>query len=162
MSLTGVSPLVTSWMEQGLEWRYFWRPVMRPFTIPANGEIQVPSEGFTFSAPEGILMTFNALFDHPTCGIRFEAHPEFDTGNSFTVNNLEIGLSNMSGSYVTALVPPQTLPGIYVVSQNKEWPWTEWARLYVFNSDSIDHRCIAYAYTILLLKDPRKEAEKVS
>jgi len=162
MSLTGVSPLVTSWMEQGLEWRYFWRPVVRPFTIPAKGQIQVPSEGYTFSAPEGILMTFNAGFDHPNCGIRFEAHPELDTGSTFTVNNLEVGLSNMPGFYLTALVPPQTPPGIYTASQNKEWPWKEWTRLYVFNPDSIDHKCLFYAYTMLMLKEPRKEAGKVS
>ena len=152
MSLTGVSPLVTSWIERGLEWNYFWHPVIRPFNIPAKGQIQIPGEGYTFKAPEGILMTFNAAFDHPTCGIRFEAYPELDTGSGFTVNFLSLGLSNMQ-TYLAALVPPQTPPGLYVVSQNKEWPWKEWARLYLINTDSVDHRCIAYGYTILLLKE---------
>jgi len=156
MSLTGVSPLVTNWIERGLEWRYFWRPVVRPFTIPAGSHVQIPSEGYTFRAPEGIAMTFNALFDDPNCGIRFEAAPELDTGDTFTVNTLAVAIANMP-FYVTALVPPQTPPGLYGIVQNKEWPWKEWARLYLINTDSVDHRCIGYAYTMLLLKEPRKE-----
>jgi len=161
MSLTGVSSLVTSWIEHGLEWRYFWRPAVKPFTIPAGGQVQIPSEGFTFKAPEGILRTFNAAFDHPACGIRFEAYPELDTREFFTVDTMAIALSNMA-TYVTSLIPPQTPPGIYTIAQNKDWAWKEWTRLYLFNPDSIDHKCIGYAYTMLLLKEPRKEAEKVT
>jgi len=162
MSLTGVSPLINSWIEQGLEWVWFWRPVQRPFAIPANGQIQVPSEAYTFKAPEGTLLTFNGLFDHPSCGIRLECHPELDTGVVFTIANmLGAGFYNIP-MYITAMIPPQTPAGIYAVNQQKEWPWTEWARLYLINTDSIPHTCTGYAYTMALLKKPRpvqKEAQ---
>lgn len=160
MSLTGVSPLIKNWIELGLEWRWFWRPILRPFTIPAKGHVQVPSEAYTFSAPEGVLLTFSAGFDHPDCGIRFETHPELDTGDVFTVTRLTgVGLANMP-FYVVAFVPPASLPGVFTIAQNKEWPWTEWARLYVINTGSVPHRCLAYAYTMALLKEPRPAARE--
>jgi len=162
MSLTGVSPLITSWIEKGLEWVWYWRPVQRPFTIPANGQVQVPSGEYTFNAPEGTLLTFGGMFDHPMCGIRLESHPELDTASVFTVQNMTlIGLYN-TPMYVSAKVPPRTLPGMYGVTQQKEWPWTDWARLYLVNEDSVPHRCLMYAYTMAMLKEPRpvqKEAE---
>ena len=155
MSLTGVSPLINSWIEQGLEWTWFWRPKEGTFTIPANGQVQIPSEGYTFSAPEGTLLTLNGVFDHPSCGIRGETHPGLDTGDVFTVNNMAaFGFSN-TPMYITSLIPPRTPAGIYAISQSKEWPWTEWARMYLFNPDSVPHRCLGYSYTMALLKTPR-------
>ena len=155
MSLTGVSTLINSWIERELEWTWFWRPVERPFTIPAGGTVQIPSEGYTFRGSEGTLLALNGIFDHPSCGIRGEVNPELDTGSFFTVNNIAlVGFGN-TPMYITSLIPPRTLPGIYAISQSKEWPWTEWARLYVFNSDSVPHRCIKYAYTMAILKEPR-------
>lgn len=163
MSLTPASPLIVSWMEKGLEWRYFWNPVMRPFTIPANGQVQVPSERYTFTAPEGTLVSFSAAFDHPACGWRIEFDPEFDTGITFTVNNAYLlGTLNQPWG-VFSTVPPQTPPGLYGLTIYKELSWKNWMRLYLLNTDSIDHRCIGYAFDVALLKEPRKdEAEKVS
>ncbi len=160
MSLTGVSPLITSWIEKGLEWTWFWRPVQRPFTVPAKGQIQIPSGAYTFKAPEGVLLTFGAMFDHPMGGIRLESNPELDTGTVFTAANMTlIGLYN-TPMYVMAVVPPRTLPGMYGVTQQKEWPWTDWARLYVVNEDSVPHRCLLYAYTMAMLKEPRPVQEE--
>ncbi len=162
MSLTGVSPLINSWIEQGLEWRWYWRPVERPFTIPAEGQVQIPSAAYIFRAPEGTLLTLNGVFDHPKCGIRGETHDELDTGFFFTVENMTlIGLSN-TPMYVSSMIPPKTLPGIHVINQQKEWPWTEWARLYLINSDSVPHTCLKYSYTMAMLREPRpaqKEAQ---
>jgi len=160
MSLAPVSPLITSWIEKDLEWRWFWRPVQRPFEIPANGQVQIPSGVYTFKAPEGTLLTFGAMFDHPNCGIRLESQPELDTGAVFTVANMTlIGLYN-SSMYVTAMVPPRLAPGLYGITQQKEWPWTDWARLYLVNEDSVPHRCLAYAYTMAMLKEPRPVKEE--
>jgi len=157
MSLTGVSTLINSWIEQGLEWVWFWRPVQQPFTIPANGQVQIPSEGYTFSATEGTLLVLNGIFDHPSCGIRGETHPELDTEEIFTVDLMTlVGFSN-TPMYITSLIPPRTPAGVYAISMQKEWPWTEWARLYVFNSDSVDHRCLTYSYTLAMLKEPRTD-----
>jgi len=156
MSLTPVSPLITNWIEKGLDWVWYWRPVQRPFTIPANDQVQVPSGDYTFKAPEGTLLTFGALFDHPSCGIRLESHTELDTGAGFTVQNMTaIGYYN-TPMYVTALIPPRTAAGQYGIAQQHEWTWTEWARLYLINNDSVPHRCLAYAYTMAMLREPRK------
>ncbi len=155
MSLTGVSPLINSWIEQGLEWRWYWRPVTRSFTIPAKGQVQIPSSDYIFRAPEGTLLTFSGVFDHPKCGIRGQTHDELDTGSTFTIDNMTaVGLYN-TPMYISSMIPPITLPGIYVINQQKEWPWTDWSRLYLFNTDSVPHTCLKYAYTIALLKEPR-------
>ena len=159
MSFTPASSRIESWIDKGLEWSYFWRPVMRPFTIPARGQVQVPGEGYTFKAPEGTLISFAGIFDHPNCGIRLECHPELDTGEIFTVNNLALGGSVNQPWDVSAVFPPQTPPGIYSIASLKEWPFEEWMRLYVLNSDNIDHRCIAYFYTVAFLKESRKEGK---
>ncbi len=155
MSLTGVSSIINKWIEKGLEWRWFWRPVMRPFTIPANGTIQIPSSEYTFRADEGTLLTFNGVFDHPSCGIRVESHPELDTGDVFTANVMTAVGFTHAAMYITSLIPPQTPSGIYAISQQKEWPFTDWARLYLFNTDSVDHRCLRYSYTLALLRTPQ-------
>jgi len=155
MSLCPVSPLIESWIEKGLEWTWFWRPVQQPFTIPANGQVQIPSSAYTFKAPEGTLLAFNGVFDHPSCGIRGESHPELDTEEVFTVDLMtSVGFSN-TPMYISAFIPPRTPAGIYAISQQKEWPWTEWMRMYLFNSDSVPHRCLTYSYTLAMLKKPR-------
>ena len=155
MSLTGVSPLIADWMRLKLRWMYHWTPTMRPFAIPAGGEVRVPSQEYIFEAPEGVLLTFGALFNDPSCGIRLECNPELDTDTTFTVANMVLaGLVN-TPMYVTAMVPPRTLPGTYGVAQQKEWPWTEWMRLSIFNPDSVPHTCIGYAYTVATLREPR-------
>jgi len=161
LSLTGVSPLITDWMRLGLKWKYIWYPKMGPFTIPARGQVQLPSQDYTFTAPEGVAITFNGLFDHPNCGIRLECSPNLDTSDLFTVQQfLSLGL-NALPFYVTAFAPPATPPGIYVIMQSKEWAWKEWARLYVINNDSVPHTCLGFAYFIAILDEPRPDERLV-
>ena len=157
MSLTGVSPLITDWMRLGLKWKYVWFPKVGPFTIPAGGQVQLPSQDYTFSAPEGILLTFYATFDHPNCGIRLECSPNLDTGDLFTAQLLLAGGISGQPFYITVFGPPATPPGIYAIMESKEWPWKEWMRLYVINNDSVPHTCLGYAYTIATLDEPRPD-----
>ena len=157
MSLTGVSPLIADWMRLKLKWMYHWHPVVQPFTIPANGSVQVPAEDYIFAAPEGVGLTFAGTFDHPACGIRTEFNPELDTETAFTVNTMILLGTVNAPWFVFGLVPPQTAPGVYGVFNYKEWPWTEWMRLSVFNTDDVPHRCLAYAYTIATLREPRPD-----
>jgi len=144
-------------MRLGLKWKYIWFPKMAPFTIPDGGQVQLPSQDYTFSAPEGIGLTFGAVFDHPNCGIRFECHPNLDTGTEFTVARISmLGTLNQPW-FLSALVPPATLPGQYMILQYKEWAWKEWMRLYVINADTVPHTCIGFAYTIATLDEPRPD-----
>jgi len=152
MSLTTISPLIRDWIRLGLEWTYHWQPKVRPFTLNPGEEVQVPQAGYTFKAPEGVLLTFAASFDHPKCGIRLES-PQLDTRDIFTVENIAfIGTVNMP-FFVFAMTPPHT--SHYMVFNYKEWAWTEWARLYVFNADTEPHTCLGYAYTMATLREPR-------
>jgi len=144
-------------MRLGLKWKYIWFPKVGPFTIPARGQVQLPSQDFTFSAPEGILFNFNAGFDHPNCGIRLECHPNLDTENFFTVQLILSAGVNALPFYLTALAPPATPPGIYAIMESKEYPWKEWMRLYVFNADSVPHTCLFFAYTVAMLDEPRPD-----
>jgi hypothetical protein len=144
-------------MRLGLKWKYVWFPKVGPFTIPARGQVQLPSQDYTFSAPEGVLLTFSAGFDHPNCGIRGEWAPNLDTGDLFTVQQVgSFGFVDQP-FYVTAFIPPVTPPGIYVIAMSKEWAWKETMRLYVINNDSIAHTCLGFAYTIATLDEPRPD-----
>ena len=154
MSLTTFSPLVMDWIKNGLKWKYVWQPVYRPLTIPANGQVQLPQGDFIYKASEGVAITFGAMFDHPDCGIRFNT-PQLDTGDIFTVNNISaLGTYNQPW-FVEANVPPQTIDGTYTILQYKEWAWTDWAELYLINTDSVDHICYTFAYTLALLLESR-------
>ncbi len=127
--------------------------MLRPFTLPANSQVQIPSKKYTFNGPEGTLLTLNGVFDHPSCGIRGETKEQLDTEEIFTVDLMTaVGFYN-ADLYITSLIPPRTMDGIYAISMQKEWPWTEWARLYVFNTDSVAHICFKYSYTMAVLKD---------
>ena len=144
-------------MRLGLKWKYVWYPKTGPFTIPPKGQVQLPSQDYTFSAPEGVALTFGAVFDHPNCGIRAEWAPNFDTLDEFTVARISLLGTVNQPFFVTAFMPPATLPGTYVILQYKEWGWKEWMRLYVINNDSLPHTCFAYAYTVATLDEPRPD-----
>ena len=156
--MSGWNPQIADWMNQGLEWQYIDQSVMRIFEIPAKSQFQLPVEKFTFNYPEGVLLHFSGGFDHPSCGIRIEADPEFDTGDFFTVNNIALGATH-SEILVYALVPPTTPPGMYGVRILSPWIWKKWLRLYLFNTDSVPHRVIAHGYHIAVLKEERPKEE---
>jgi len=154
MSLTPHNPLIQDWIVRGLRWKYVWQPTYRPFTVPANGQVQLPRGEFIYRAPEGVVVTFGAVFDHAMCGIRMN-NPQLDTLNIFTVNSMTfLGTYNQPWGIFTT-VPPQTAPGIYTITNWKAWPWTDWCELYVINEDSSDHTCYGFAYTIALLLEER-------
>jgi len=144
-------------MRLGLKWRYRWSPKTGPFTVPARGQVQLPSQDYTFSAPEGGLLQFGALFDHKECGIRLECSPNLDTEDFFIIGRfLDLGIVNQPW-FLAATVPPSSLPGLYGITQTKEWGWKEWMRLYLINNDSIPHTCIGYSYIIVTLDEPRPD-----
>ena len=142
-------------MRLGLKWKYVWFPKVGPFTIPAGGQVQLPSQDYTFLAPEGILLTFVGAFDHPNCGIRLECSPNLDTGDFFTIQQLASGGFNTQPFYITSFMPPTTSPGTYVIALSKEFGWKEWMRLYIFNADSMPHSCLTFGYTVATLDEPR-------
>jgi len=154
MSLTPHNPLIQDWIERGLRWKYVWQPFYRPFTVPAQGQVQLPQGDYIYKAPEGVLLTLNGVFDHPYCGIRMN-NPQLDTLNVFTVNSVVFaGLYNAPW-YVEASVPPKTADGVYAITQQKAWPWTDWCELYMINEDSSDHTCYGFGYTMALLLEER-------
>ena len=154
MSITSTDPLIKNWIEKGLKWKFVWAPVYASFTIPANGQVQIPAGDFVYTAPEGILLTFAGIFDSPHCGIRMN-NPQLDTLDSFTVNT--IGVLGTYGNpwFVTSNMPPRSVDGTYLILQYKSWPWTETCELYVINTDSSPHTCLGFGYTMALLLQER-------
>ena len=149
-----MNPLIQDWIERGFKWKYVWQPTYRPLTVPAKGQIQIPRGDFSYKAPEGILLTFAALFDNPHCGIRMN-NPQLDTLGSFTVNNIAILGTYSQPWFVVSNMPPQTVDGTYNILQYKAWPWTDYCELYVINQDTVDHVCYGFAYTMALLLQER-------
>ncbi|MHA1262693.1 MAG: hypothetical protein ACTSSA_11500 [Candidatus Freyarchaeota archaeon] len=140
------SPLIFDWIQNGLEWQYIFAPIIRPFTIPAGKEVELhPGE---YRYPEGVLITASAGFDSPKCGIRLRAEPYLDTENKLTVELMTLGnLVEPWVGTVFATMPPDTPPGVYVLRSEKEWPWVESIKITLFNTDTVDHKCIGFSWT---------------
>lgn len=154
MSLTGLSPLITDWIRNGLRWKYLWEPVYRPFEIPARGQVQIPLGEHTFRYPEGVLLSFSASFDNSECGIRYESE-HLDTKTAVTVRNITALGALDAPFYVWAAQPPQTLQGVHYIANYKEWAWTNWFRLYLINTGPLPHYCLNFQYTIAVLLEER-------
>jgi hypothetical protein len=150
-----VSPLILDWTKLGLKWEYRLTPKRGPFTIPARSQVQVPSDEYTFRAPEGVLLYFGGLFLSSTCGIKIEASPNLDTSDNFVVDGISfLGASNAPYFIFTAL-PPKIPSALYGILHTRELLWKEWARLFLINNDSVDHTCFGYAYLMATLLEPR-------
>ena len=147
-------PQIDDWEQHGLAWGYIDEAKYGSITIPANGQFQLPQGDYTFDYPEGVLIQFSAIFDHPLCGWRLEANPGLDTENNFTVSNTSLGLSRPDIlSY--ASIPPITPAGVYMIRIGSPWFWTKWMKLYIINTDSVAHTLFGHAYHIAVLKKPR-------
>lgn len=154
--MSGWNPQIADWMRRGLEWQYIHQTTLRPFEIAARSHVQLPLGAKTFNYPEGVMLQFSSAFDHPTCGIRIESDPEFDTMEDFTVNNMALALSRPD-PLVYAIIPPVSPPGFYVVRIGSPWVWKKWLKLYLFNSDSVPHRVIYHGYHLVVLREKRKD-----
>ena len=149
-------PQINDWQELGLDWTYLDESKYYRVNIPAEGQVQLPIDQYTFKYPEGVLIEFSALFEHPNCGWRLEMNPELDTGDVFTVTNIALGLTAPEVlSY--ARLPPDMPAGLYLIRIPGPWFFKDWMRMYLINSDTSDHRAIGHAYHLAVLKEPRPE-----
>jgi len=137
-------PIIDRWEREGYEWKHIEAPIFRPITIPANGEVMISE----YKYEEGVLINAGGAFDDPNCGLKFRWGPEtLDTGTTFVVSRIALGLTRPEEiSY--ALVPPHTPPGIYVIRIPSAWKWESFFELYVINTDSVPHTCIAVGYLL--------------
>lgn len=148
-------PAIEEWERLGLKWLYIWNPKFTVLTIPARGQVQVPYEGYAYKYPEGIIIFYSAAFDHPSCGVRFQWHPECDSGNLFTVTNILIGGMTRPEELAYGIAPPDS--PWYSIRVCSAWKWEQWLNLYVINTDSVPHRCFGFAYMLAVLQEPRKK-----
>ncbi len=156
IDMSGWNPQIADWMSRGLDWQYINQSTLRPFDIPAGEQLQLPRGAYTFNYPEGVLLQFSAFFDHPSCGVRIEANPNFDTRTDFTINTISLGLTRPEILVFTS-IPPVTLPGQYTIRIVSPWNWKKWLKLYVINTDTIPHRCFGHGYNLVVLRDPREK-----
>ena len=127
--------------------------ILRPLTLAAGEEKRLPTQDYIFSYPEGVLLEFTGVFDHPSCGIRLECYPDLDTSNIFTVTSALIAGANKYDPLIYGSVPPSSL--FYIIRICSPWIFQEWMRLSVFNMDSVDHTFIGHGYHLAVLKEPR-------
>ena len=149
--MSGWNPTVSDWMNRGLEWIYINQTTLAPFEIPANSQFRLPRIDFTFKYAEGVLIQFSAGFDHPSCGIRIESYPNFDTREDFTVANLSLGVTRPE-ILLYALVPPHTPAGLYGLRIVSPWSWKAWMNLYLVNTDDVPHRVLGHTYHMAVLQ----------
>ncbi len=148
--------LVLDWMRQDLKWKYVWSPSISAYlNIPAKGRVDIPYTERVYKSREGVLINLSAMFDHPLCGVGSLFGPEFDSkGTHSGFNFLVSGHSNnLFAGYVN--LPPKTPTGLFVVVICKEYNFKDSIEFYLFNNDTIPHRCISYAYTLALMDEVR-------
>lgn len=138
--------LLTDWQSKGKKWRYLNQPIMASFTIPALDSVQLPVSKLTYNYPEIIICQLTALFDNPLCGIRIVTEPNFDSKELFTVANAS--QFTMTDPQIYALVPPHSLPGLYLLRIPSFWFGLNTLQLFVINTDAVPHRCIGVGYLL--------------
>lgn len=147
-------PVIADWIRQGLRWHNIYAPVIRPITLQPNEMLQIPSRGRTFNFPEGVLIWFSAGFDSPKCGARLESYPSLDTGTLITIENMVAGGMDIPEVIIYTRVPPNS--SLYYLRVVGKWVFEKWLRLYIFNTDSVPHTCLGYAYHLAVLDEERK------
>ena len=153
--MSATLPFINDWEKLHLEWQYIEQTIIRTKSISANGQLQVPIEGYIFGYPEIILLHITVVFDDPSCGIRIEGAPEFDSEQYFTVTNLtNLGLTRPD-NLIYVVIPPTNPAGRYTVRVCGPWIFKDWMRLYMFNSDTSAHNCLYHSYDLAVLKDKR-------
>lgn len=148
-------PAIEEWERLGLKWMYIWNPKVAITTITARGQVQIPYEGYAYKYPEGVFIFGSGAFDHPSCGVRAEWAPNFDSGDLFTVQNLALGGITRPEEFIYVNMPPHS--PWYSVRVCASWKWEQWLNLYLINTDSVPHRCLGFAYMLAVLQEPRKE-----
>jgi len=156
----GNNPQIAEWVNLGLDYMYIDPTTIGIRTVPANGQLQLPIEEYTFGYPEIILLEFVATFDSPKCGIRIEADPGFDTGGFWTIDNMVSGGLQRVDKMVYATLPPYCPAGRFSIRTAYCIMLKDWMRLYLINSDSVDHNVLAHGYRIAVLRKKRPELSK--
>jgi len=147
-------PIIADWEKKGLKWQYLRGVNMHPFILRAGQQLQLPRDPHTFTYPEGVICHFSAGFDHPSCGIRMEYAPNFDTEENFTISNLIMGITRPE-PLIYAIAPPDSFPGLYGLRIPSFWKWEQFLRLYIINTDSLPHKVIASNYILAVLTEKR-------
>ena len=148
-----VTPLILDWMQNKFDWQFIFSPKQAVITINPNAEVQcLPPE---YKYPEGVLINAAFIFDSPLCGARLNARPNLDTSHIITISTLMLSGQTVPNNFLFCRVPPDTPLGIYCLISAKEWAWTDFLKLSIFNNDSINHFCLGYGWTLAVLKKPR-------
>ena len=146
--------LITSWIENGLDWKWVYAPTKSVVTIPANGQVLYNEHRH----PEGALTHGIAAFDSPYCGIGVVCDSlDLDTGSTQTISTTLIGGGSRVNVVAWASVPPTTSSGVYVSQLVRAVPWIDKIEFWFYNTDSLPHRFLIGGYTLAVLLKKRPE-----
>jgi len=152
------SPLVADWIGKGLSYEVQLEPgSITPLAIPPSGRVQIPGPDYDFKGYEGVLLSFSATFNSALGGISMEAEPPaLDWKERYTVNILTARGLTRPANIMYVSIPPVTAAGVFSIFNEADYPWLNWCRLYVFNSDAVNPiTCTSYTYMIAMLKQQR-------
>lgn len=126
-----MADLITEWIRAKEPWRYMYRAMSPPVTIPPNTydlrayEVRVDEEG--------LVMKSVWDFDHPYCGIRIVAN-ELDTGQDITIATLKYGTMVVPNGWIHLVCDEPTRP-YYSMMVEVELPFTGIYTVYFVNID---------------------------
>ena len=148
------------WIKNKWEWMHVYAPKMKPTILKPKEMLKIS----THKHPEGVLISGEAAFDSPMCGVRIRAEPGLDTARTFVLNYLiASGLTEPNNLIFTA-IPPKTPPGVFVMHTLREWAFKNLFELYVFNDDTVPHTYLMGDYVLeALVKErptPKREIEE--
>lgn len=166
-----VSPIIDRWIQQGLkqgrDWSYFQAIKLRPFVLRAGQMWPMPENDGVLLTPHGTLISAFTFFSSPDCGIRWES-TDLDLGDGLTVNATALAAHKPNvylyapsyGNIVFLEGVPMRLYAL--LPAVKEWVWTDWLRLHLFNKGVTDAYCIAYIlYGAKILLSKKRYYEKM-
>lgn len=160
-----LSPIVDRWIQQGLiqgkDWTYFVQFKRAPIPLRVGKSVPCAENDTVLKTPHGTIFMILSAFTSPDCGIRWESY-DIDTTNAWTPRRIMMAwdkpniwgfVNNYGGISYFAGVPMR----LYLVQPAmKEWAWTDWLRLHLFNDGSTDAYCLVYGFLgakILLSKE---------
>lgn len=148
------SPLVADWIERGLRWKYVFKDVRKPLTIPALQEKQIGE----FFKSEGLFLFGKFVFDAPFGGVRIDAYPEWPiTLDIPTMYSDGVIAPNVWGWVSRYLPDPyRGAPGTYAMVIPEGQVWQNRFKILVINtSPNRTINCLRYLYAMAVLEEPR-------
>ena len=148
------APLVADWIRKGLRWKYIFRDIRKPFSIPLTEEKKVAMHQY----PEGIFLFGKFVFDRPFGGVRIDAYPEWPITLDIPTLWADGVLAPNVWGWISRYRPAPFVgqPGTYALVIPQGQVWQNIFEMWVINTNlTIPINCLRYLYAMAVLLEPR-------